>query len=69
MVPSRRFCLCRDPAEFDETFHINVTGAFATIKYFYPLLKVRTANFGLSLDIHYAPSLVLCTLPLALLLL
>ncbi len=31
----------RDPEEFDDVFHINVTGVFATIQAFYPLLKVR----------------------------
>ena len=32
---------CRDPEEFDEVFHINVAGVYATIQAFYPLLKVR----------------------------
>ena len=31
---------CRDPEEFDEFFHVNVAGLFATIKAFYPLLQV-----------------------------
>jgi NAD(P)-dependent dehydrogenase (short-subunit alcohol dehydrogenase family) len=31
----------RDPEEFDEFFHVNVAGLFATIKAFYPLLKAR----------------------------
>ena len=32
--------MCRAPEEFDEVFHVNVAGVFATIQAFYPLLKV-----------------------------
>ncbi len=37
---SQCFIMCRDPEEFDDVFHINVAGVFATIQAFYPLLKV-----------------------------
>ena len=30
----------RSPQEFEDVFHINVAGVFATIQAFYPLLKV-----------------------------
>ena len=33
----------RDPKDFDEFFHVNVAGLFATVQAFYPLLKVRLA--------------------------
>ena len=34
----------RDAKDFDEFFHVNVAGLFATIQAFYPLLKVRSAS-------------------------
>ena len=41
------FLSCRrDPKDFDEFFHVNVAGLFATIQAFYPLLKVRLVSFA-----------------------